>query len=273
MEMGDNPPIYDSERNRKVEREDLQRVKERIAKLLAMAADASSPNEAAIAAQRARSLMDKYQLDEYDVSEAAPQEFADEAVTRAFASVPYHIDILSVAVALYNDCQSVFYRAPMDYRMKGKATINGRDGRGTKFEGKQIRFRGYKNDVELARQMLDRLLDNIDRLCKTYMTKNHPGRYNVRVGGEYKTGCAQALIVQFKEMTKERKALTFSSGTALVVSKEKAVAGHFGETNYKSKSKSVAKDLDLDDAMASEMARSIGFIDGRSIEITKRLDD
>ena len=40
-------------------REEFQKIKERIAKLLAMARDASSPNEAAIAAQRARSLMDK----------------------------------------------------------------------------------------------------------------------------------------------------------------------------------------------------------------------
>lgn len=256
-----------------MEREELQRVKERIAKLLAMAADASSPNEAAIAAQRARSLMDKYQLDEYDVSEAAPQEFADEAVTRAFASVPYHIDILAVAVARYNDCQSIFYRAPMDYRMEGKAKLNGRDGRDTKSEGKQLRFRGYKNDVELARQMLDRLLNNIDRLCKEYMTKNHPGRYNVRIGGEYKTGCAQALIVQFKAMTAEREALTYSSGTALVVAKAKGVDDHFGETKYRNTSKSVSKDLAMDDIVDSEMARAIGFVDGKSIEIIKRLDD
>lgn len=256
-----------------MEREELTKIKERIAKLLAMAADASSPNEAAIAAQRARALMDKYQLDEYDISEAAPVEFAQEAATRVFASVPYHVDVLAVAVAKYNDCHSVFEWAKMDYRMAGKAKLNGRDGRGTKTEGKRILFRGFKNDVELAKQMLDRLLENIDRLCKAYMQANHPGKYNVRIGGDYKAAAARALIEKFKEMTVERAQLTSATGTALVVVKEAKVNDHFGEVSYKSKSKSIAKGLDTDDYMASIKAKEQGYRDGQKIEITKRLDD
>lgn len=257
-----------------MDKEHLDRIKERIAKLMAMAQDASSPNEAAIAAQRARALMDKYQLDEYDVSEAAPQEFASEAATRAYASVPYHIDILAVAVAKYNDCHSVFEWTKMDYRMEGKARLNGRDGRGTKAVGKRIVFRGYKNDVELAKQMLDRLLANIDALCKAYMQANHPGKYNVRIGGDYKAAAARSLIVKFDEMMIERKRLTVAStGTALVVVKAARVDDHFGEVSYKSKSKSVAKNIDYEDHLASEAARAQGYIDGQKIEITKRLDD
>jgi Protein of unknown function (DUF2786) len=256
-----------------MEREDLTRIKERIAKLLAMAADASSPNEAAIAAQRARALMDKYQLDEYDISEAAPQEFSTEDVTRAFASVPYHIDILSVAVARYNDCHCVAVRDFVDYRMKGKMKLNERDGRATKAVGKKIVFRGFKNDVDLARQMLDRLLQNIDTLCKSYMQKNHPGKYNVRIGGEYKTGAARTLIEKFNEMIVERALITASSGTALVVIKSAAVEEHFGEVKYRSKSKSLAKGLSGDDYRDQDAARRAGRIDAQSIEITKRLDD
>lgn len=256
-----------------MDREDLQRIKERIAKLLAMAADASSPNEAAIAAQRARALMDKHQLDEYDISEAAPQEFAQESVTRAFASVPYHIDVLAVAVAKYNDCQSCFEWARMDYRMAGKARLNERDGRCTKTVGKRLVFRGYKNDVELAKRMLERLLENIDRLCKAYMQENHPGKYNVRIGGDYKAAAAKALINKFAEMTIERQQLTSATGTALVVVKEAKVNEHFGEISYTSKSKSVARGLGMDDYVASERAKQQGYIDGQSIEITKRLGD
>jgi hypothetical protein len=255
-------------------REHLDKVKERIAKLLSMAADASSPNEAAIAAKRARALMDKYQLDEYDVSEAAPQEFADEAVTRAFSAVPYHIDVLAVAVARYNDCQSVFYEAPVTYKMESKANQNAKTGGGqTKKWGKKIVFRGYKNDVELAKQMLERLLDNIDKLCKEYMRENHPGRYSVRYGSEYKTQAARALCAKFKEMTVEREQLTCSTGTALVVAKAAAVDAKFGDPGYKTSSRSVQKATDWDDHDNMQRAREAGWKDGQKIEITKRLDE
>lgn len=120
---------------------DLTKVKERIAKLLAMAKDASSPNEAAIAAQRARGLMDKYQLDEYDISEAAPDVFGEQDITRVFAAIPYHMDILAVAVALYNDCQSVFYEDRVTYKMDSKANQNAKTGGGrTKAFGKKNRL-------------------------------------------------------------------------------------------------------------------------------------
>ena len=79
-----------------MEREQLDKIKERIAKLLAMAKDAASPNEAAIAAGRARSLMDKYQLDEYDIKDAAPVQFAQGDATRAYSAMPYHVEILSI---------------------------------------------------------------------------------------------------------------------------------------------------------------------------------
>jgi hypothetical protein len=253
--------------------EELQRIKERIAKLLAMAKDASSPNEAAIAAQRARALMDKYQIDEYDVSEVAPHEFSHDGVTRAFAALPYHINILSVAVALYNDCQSILVKDIVKYRQAGKARLNSRDGRSTKHVGCKIVFRGHKEDVELAKQMLDRLLQNIDQLCKQYMQANHPGKYNVRIGGEYKAGAARALCAKFKEMTVERQQLTSSAGTSLVIVKSKRVDEHFGDVNYRSTSKSIAKGLDSDAIEDQMRAQERGWVDGNTIEITKRLDD
>jgi hypothetical protein len=258
-----------------MEREDLQRIKERIAKLLAMAADSASPNEAAIAAQRARALMDKYQIDEYDVSEAAPQEFADEPVTRAFAAIPFHIDTLAVAVAKYNDCHSVFEWAKMDYKMESKAQQNAKTGGGfTKKIGKRINFKGYKNDVELARQMLERLLENIDRLCKAYMQANHPGRYSVRIGAQFKNAAARVLVDKFDEMMVERKQLTASAGTALVVIKAQRVDEHFGgPAEYVSKSRSIQKSKTLEDYEAMVAAKDAGHVAGHQIEITKRLDD
>ena len=257
-----------------MEREQLEKIKERIAKLLAMAKDASSPNEAAIAAQRARSLMDKYQLDDFDIGEAKAQVFASEPATRAFAAVPYHVDILAVAVARYNDCHSVFEWATMDYKMQSKANQNAKTGSGpTKKVGKRIRFHGYETDVQLAKQMLDRLLENIDALCKKYMQENHPGKYNVRIGGDYKYAAAKALIVKFEQMMEERKQLTSAAGTALVVVKMHHVNEHFGEVGYKTKAgKSISAGQD-GDWSAGAAARAAGHRDGQKIEITKRMDD
>jgi len=256
-------------------RENLDKIKERIAKLLAMAQDASSPNEAAIAAQRARALMDKHQLDEYDVSEAAPQEFAREAVTRAFSAMPYHIDILSVAIAQYNDCHAVSEWATMDYKMQSKANQNAKVGGGfTKSTGKRVVFRGYKNDVELAKQMLERLLNNIDHLCKKYMQENHPGRYNVRLGSEFKTNAARALRIKFDEMMTEREKITYhGTGTSLVVAKAAQVDEEFGSVKYQSKSRSVSAPGSIDDYVHMQRAKEAGYRAGQSIEITKRLDD
>jgi hypothetical protein len=256
-----------------VEREQLDKIKERIAKLLSMAKDASSPNEAAIAAQRARAMMDKYQLDEYDIKDAAPDVFGEVDVTRAFAAMPYHMDILSVAVAAYNDCQSVFYEARMDYKMESKQNQNDKLGGGrTKKFGKKAVFRGYKRDVELAKMMFDNLCANIDALCKKYMQENYPGRYSVRIGGEYKAAAARVLCAKFREMTEAREALTYSSGNALVVVKTAAVNEKFGDVEYtkKSKSSSVA---DYESQVENERARTAGYIDGQKIEIIKRLDD
>lgn len=248
---------------------DLTKVKERIAKLLSMAKDASSPNEAAIAAQRARALMDKYQLDEYDISEAAPVQFGESDATRAFSAMPYHVEILSSFVGRYNDCQAVLTPAEVTFKMASKANQSEKKGTGrTKSWGKKIVFRGYEADAQMAADMLNRLLENIDSLCKKYMQEYHSGRYNVRIGGEYKTGCALQLIAQFKLMLTEREQLTVSNGTALVVLKMAAVNEHYAPpTKQNDRNKKWNEDGQ------SAHARQTGYIDGHKIEIIKRLDD
>ncbi len=184
--------------------EQLAKIKERIAKLLAMAKDAASPNEAAIAAQRARKLMDQYQLDEYDISEAAPDVFAEEAVGIVRASVPTYLGTLAVAVARYNDCHARYQWANVEQKDIDRRRAEGRDA---KTHGKRIKFQGYANDVELCKQMYEYLCANMDKLCKEYMSVNHPGRYNVRIGTEYKSSAVAALCARLKAMTKERMEL------------------------------------------------------------------
>ena len=115
---------------------------------------------------------------------------------------------------------------------------------------------------------MDRLLDNVNALCKAYMTKFYSGRYNVRIGGEYKTGCALKIIQEFQQMLAAREELKTSSGTALVVVKMNAVNDHFTPPTKENK-----RNKKWNEDGQSAHARSSGYIDGQKVEINKRLDD
>src|ERR1700739_3840723 len=166
--------------------QDLDKIKDRIAKLLRMAADASSPNEAAIAAQRARALMDKYRLHAFDVGNRMEEEFSAEPATRFYASIPVYLNLFSVQVAKYNDCQSRFERGDVTHRMGGKS-------QGAKTDGKRIVFMGYKSDVQLAINMFDYLCETVNRLCKEWMHSQGMITYSVRIGGGFKLGAFQEI--------------------------------------------------------------------------------
>lgn len=111
---------------------------DRIRKLLAMAADASSPNEAAIAAGRARKLMDKHQIEASDLGE--PSKFATADAGQRYKFMPVWKNTLAVSVARFNDC-----KASLEYG--------------------QIRFQGHDADVQIAVTMYEFLTDSIARLC------------------------------------------------------------------------------------------------------------
>ena len=54
---------------------EMAKIQDRVQKLLNMAKDASSPNEAMIAMERARRLMDKYQIEETDLEQVEENRF------------------------------------------------------------------------------------------------------------------------------------------------------------------------------------------------------
>ena len=235
----------------------LDKIKDRIAKLLRMAKDASSPNEAAIAAERARALMDKHQLDSFDVENRLADEFSDERVTRFYAAIPQYLSIFACAIAKYNDCQARFEAGKVDYKKKAGDPLQ---------NGKAVIFLGLKQDVELAINMFNELTEAVNRLCKEFMTANHGGKYNVRIGGEFKTGAFLEIGRRLSEMTVKRDALVSSSGNSLVVLKNAVVEQKFGKANYKH----VKVDNPEDDAAAE--ARAAGIIKGRQVSIVKTVE-
>jgi len=239
---------------------DLSKIKDRIAKLLRMADDASSPNEAAIAASRARKLMDKYQLSQLDIADSVEEDFATDPATRFYAAMPYHLNVFSVAVAKYNDVQAKLENGHVDHR--GSAAKGH-----TKKWGPRIVFNGYKNDVQLAVQMFNSLSDVVDRLCREYVAKEGYTRFPVGIAKAFKVAAVLEISARLQAMTVERDKLTSeTTGTSLVLMKSIAVAAHFGDAGYKGKKTKFHQD---DESFA---ARQAGVQAGRSVEITKSVE-
>lgn len=232
-----------------IEAQDIEKIKERIAKLMRMAKDSASPNEAAIAAGRARKLMDQYQLDEFDVDNSQANDFATEGATGYMDTFPQYVRFFVVAVAKYNDCQ-----ARMEPRGNG--------------DGHRMVFSGYKNDVDLAKAMFDQLQFAIVRLCKEYLLGLGYSDYQPKLGTAFKNGAFDTLVNRLHHMTIEREALMYkSTGTALMVVKEKAVTEHFGDPGYTSARKMDPK------TMAEQHARLAGKVQGDKIEIRKTVTE
>lgn len=236
----------------------LDKIKDRIAKLLRMAEDASSPNEAAIAANRARKLMDQYQLDAMDIGNGFEEEFAHEHATRYFAAIPQYLSIFAAAVGKFNDCQAVFGGGVVTFKKKASDA---------KQWGKRIEFKGYKSDVQLAIQMYNTLEEAVNRLCKEYMRSQGLTAYSVRIGGQFKLGAFMEIGYRLSAMTVERDKLTSTvTGTSLVVVKSKNVDEHFGEVKYRKANVKEVKEYD------DQAARQAGVRAGRVIEIQRSVE-
>lgn len=231
--------------------EDLGKIKDRIAKLLRMADDSSSPNEAAIAAGRARKLMDQYQLGAIDINGEISESLVARDHGRFFAAIPLYLQYFAVSIAKYNDCQVRFEW--------GDVTFKKRQGERLK-QGKRPCFQGYQSDVDLACEMYDRLEAAVNRLCKVYMDGLGLPKYSVKIGGAFKHGAIDEIRRRINSMLTEREALfQESSGKGLMVIKSAAVEERFGAPNYSEGKKVVVTDHETAQAHSQgrELAKRI----------------
>lgn len=194
-------------------KDDRKKIIERARKLMAMAADSSSPNEAAIAARRARALIDKYQLSIGDLEERT--EFGMAKGSRARRATPRWEQHLAIKVANLNDCIVKY------------------DGAGA------LTFAGFDEDATVAAFMFGYITDACKRQCDSYIkTQNRFGNRNA-----FKWGFARAIGEKIDEMLKERQAQVMTStGTSLMVVKKELVEKEFGGANYGQQRANVAKD-------------------------------
>jgi hypothetical protein len=232
--------------------EEIQKAKNRIAKMMRMSKDVSSPKEAANAAAMARKLMDKFQLEEADIMVDTTRDvFGTGAATGDFPTIPRYMSILAVAVAKYNDCIARF--------------VNSSEGP----HKSHVEFAGYTSDVELGTVMYKWLLKTIGNLAKEHCKIVIPhvdskDMEYIRVSNMFKLGAGEAICATFRTITAERDSLTSKTGTALVVRKMGAVTKHFGDVKY-----STARTRTL--SRAESTAKSAGWIKGSQVKLTTDL--
>lgn len=183
------------------------RVLDKIKKLLSMADDKGSPKEAMIAANRARKLMDKHQIEKGEIIDDTFIEQGDGYQSKRYPSWRRY---LNNAVAKLNDCRSI---------------IN------SSREGKLFTFQGFKSDVVLSCYMIDYLTNAAKDAAKGRTDKN-----------AFLVGFSLGVLEQVDAAVKERSSIKTSSCTGLVVKKTEMVSDHFGQMESAKFSSPVIRD-------------------------------
>ena len=234
---------------------DIQKIKDRIQKLLAMANDTSSPHEAAIAASRVQKLMAKYNLDMVDV---IAQDILDEdnlikaENVSQYRRTPRYISWIEVAIAQAFNCE-----------VQGNwKTNNG-------VEYAVTEFYGYKTDVDVATSLCQYICDQLEKMAKrvTIPEFYRERRLSRRYMADWRKGAASEICDRIRDFygdddTKINDPVT-SSGQSLVSLKQDLIEKKFGKFNY-SRSRSYRYTVD-------------GMMDGRSaaesISISRNINE
>ena len=180
---------------------DIDKIIERVAKLLGMAEDAGSPNEAMIAARRARSLMDKHDITRDDIEKAKGSQFLETQSNYVHTVRHRYMLKLHQACGFLNDCEAVFTSAP----------------------SVKYYFQGFKADAIVAKMTMDYLVSATERLLDESCISGRSERNFFRLG------FSDAVLRRCHEIMLERKESIVSDGKSLVVSKRDAIIAHFGD--------------------------------------------
>jgi len=172
---------------------------DRIRKLLAMAGDAGSPNEAAIAMRRARSLMDKHQIEEMDLK----QETSDLGVAKVVYFEQW-TGRLALQIARLNDCIADI--------STGSAGLP------------IVRFKGYLVDAVTSQEMFPYLTAVAMRGAEAFKGKKQKESFFV--------GFSAGIREQVDLILAERQSQVLGDGRALVIVKGDIVRAEFGDQQY-----------------------------------------
>lgn len=236
-----------------------EKILDRVRKLLAMAADSASPAEAAIAAGRARKLMDQHQIGLDDLKEA--NGFGFKPAGGEYRYMPEWQSVLSVGIAHMNDVKCV-----KQHKWQSSNSSY----------SYQLVFQGYESDVACAVAMYDYLVQTVKRLCANYISDLGYTKYPARIGDPYKRAAAGELQSRLKAMAKEREqdvtlqmkqipGQPSAPGTSLVIFKMAQVEAEFGKME-EGRAKAVkVRGNDTLDAMTK------GRLDAQKISLNRQL--
>lgn len=182
---------------------------DRVRKLLALAADTSSPEEAAIAARRAARLMEQHHLSQAEVMrrEGIGERIGKSSADQTYRRLPRWYEMLAAPVARLFDCGVRFFS-------------NRRQGR--------MEFIGVDDDAQVASWTLDYLAVQIKQLAQIYRAR-HPDA-DRRCVNDFRMGAAWSIKSMLEEelALKEARASANTSGTALMVRKRELIAERYG---------------------------------------------
>ena len=222
---------------------------ERIRKLLAMAADVSSPNEAAIAAERAAKLMRAHNLESADAifadlkkSENIIAQAARGNIWRKKArSIPVWSQGIAILCAELFDCHVVQIRSPE--------------------HGWSLKFMGYKTDVEVCLWTYGYLLAQCQRFADRFAQEHPEAARSTRTA--YHDGVSHGIRRNLKaaKLAKEAADRGNRTGTALVVAKRAAIEDQFGKIEYGERERKTKDTL----------AFFKGLADGDSVNVNKQV--
>lgn len=232
--------------------EDLESVKRRVQKLLAIAEhERSDPNEAAAAVGMAEKIMRKYQLDYAEVIMTALKKGDDLETADIVCSaktngtktkvVSTWVGFLAVAIGELTECGC-------------------RSSWTADFEA-CVRFYGYAADVQLAGWMLRYLVETTNRLCNEYKKTAEYEFGGRRVLNSYRHGVSIGITQSIRNLVAAKKQeVQTSTGTSLMVVKQEAIVTKYGEFTTRSSKTKVSRG----DSFFQ------GVTDGRKVNVSQR---
>ena len=190
----------------------------RIRKMLALAEGQADPNESAVAAGMAQKMMAKYNLEHADVmlntltEDDLVEHDVEEHIQR---KIPDWMGLLIVPIARLHDCQARYVHVYKTVRS------------GARKPHMVVQFLGQREDAQVAAWVFSYLVEEIQRLAKTYRKTYQPERSQMT---DFRNGCSAAIRDTLKRLIDEKDAefAQSSSGTALVECKSALVAQKYG---------------------------------------------
>lgn len=206
----------------------LNKIKSRIQKLLAMAQDSSSPHEAAIAAERVQKLMAKFNLEMADVIAEELQD--DDNLVQAdrefkYKRTPRYVGQIEVAIARAFNCE-----------VKGRWQMH----EGVEYDVTEIY--GYKTDVEVVKSLCHYICGQLESMAKRVNVPEHYRQhgYTRRYMADWRKGAAREICRKVQSFYGVGEAQEQAQpehpregpSTNLALLKKEAIRRKFGEFEY-----------------------------------------